>query len=277
MFVHLGRIINLLEDPLNSMSPFRLTYIRVTVCLRLCAHVGTCMCVHTLTRRLLVEVTQGPHRPGQQRARDTLEPWTICPASLPSRMALLFVMVHILDICLWFHLETCGIDWHPGEEEPRMNCRGAAAETQVCVTVIAVLWFPHLQISLGYGFGGTLLGHHGFGGFGTHLPGSDLLIVWCWTGFCYVPEGVQETGQWAPQSQATSCLLSAPEEKQPTTRPSSSLPCPSLPPLLPISLSSSLSATKKDMLTSGEGKKKTTLAKLFLVLGNLLWNLCQIE
>lgn len=74
MFVHLGRIINLLEDPLNSMSPFRLTYIRVTVCLRLCAHVGTCMCVHTLTRGLLVEVTQGPHRPGQQRARDTLEP-----------------------------------------------------------------------------------------------------------------------------------------------------------------------------------------------------------
>ena len=148
-----------------------------------------------------------------------------------------------------------------------MNCRGAAAETQVCVTVIAVLWFPHLQISLGYGFGGTLLGHHGFGGFGTHLPGSDLLIVWCWTGFCYVPEGVQETGQWAPQSQATSCLLSAPEEKQPTTRPSSSLPCPSLPPLLPISLSSSLSATKKEMLTSGEGKKKNNTCKTFPSLG----------
>lgn len=147
-----------------------------------------------------------------------------------------------------------------------MSCRGAAAETQVCVTVIAVLWFPPLQIGLGFGFGGTLLGHHGFGGFGTHLPGSDLLIVWCWTGFCYVPEGVQETGQWAPQSQATSCLLSAPEEKQPTTQPSSSLPCPSLPPLLPISLSS-LSATKKDMLTSGEGKKKNNTCKTFPSLG----------
>lgn len=148
-----------------------------------------------------------------------------------------------------------------------MRCRGTGSETQVCVTVIAVLWFPHLQISLGYGFGGTSLGHHETGGLGTHLPGSDLLVIWCWTGFCYVPEGVQETGQWAPQSQATSCLLSAPEDKQPTTQPSSSLPRPSLPPLL-ISLSPSLSATKKDMLTSRKGKKnKNNTCKTFPSLG----------
>lgn len=39
-------------------------------------------------------------------------------------------LFHILDICLWFRLETCSIDWHPGEEEPRMRCRGTGSETR---------------------------------------------------------------------------------------------------------------------------------------------------
>lgn len=94
------------------------------------------------------------------------------------------------------------------------------------------------------------------------LAGPGLLIFWFWTALCSLPKGVQEMGRWA--SELVLWLLSStPEGRQSLTHPCFSKPCLSLTLLL------SLSATKKEMLTSRDGgkKKKSRTCKTFPHLG----------
>ena len=199
------------------------------VCVCVCA----CSCVHTWAPACMFTRSdvgypwsslKDPTEQGNTEQGILLEPWTICLPSLPSTKALLLSVSYFgylfpISFGKGFSLpqKQFSIDWCLGEKKQRMRC----GEQKTC------LWDPGLcnchpwalvssspDWSGGSRFGGTSQGHHAHL---ASLTGSGLLILCCWTGLGYLPEGVQKTGQWASQSWPTGCLSSAPEGKQSVT------------------------------------------------------------